>query len=60
MFSKKQIFLAGVLLINEAKQLHTKPHELSTQNKKWSYIVPFFADSSSPKVWCAANAQLAI
>lgn len=36
MFSKKQIFLAGVLLTNEAKQLHIKPHELSTQKRKLS------------------------
>lgn len=31
MFSKKQIFLAGVLLTSEAKQLRIKPHKLSIQ-----------------------------
>lgn len=34
MFSKKQIFLAGVLLTNEAKQLRIKPHKLSIQKIK--------------------------
>lgn len=33
MFSKKEIFLVGVLLTNEEKQLHIKPYELSTQKR---------------------------